>query len=141
MDGQALELEDDTFDLAGSQFGVMLFPDLETGLSELVRVTKPGGQVVLITMGPPAKIEVLSTAIFEAARVEPVNYGAAMAEGVAIILLALPLLYLYRRFVARSERFQTVSGMLAALAPMLKGRNRLWPEAAPVERRADTRSR
>jgi len=65
---------------------------------------------VPLVIGLPAKIEVLSTAIYEAARVEPVNYGAAMAEGVAIILLALPLLYLYRRFVARSERFQTVSG-------------------------------
>lgn len=40
-----------------------------------------------------------------------------------------------------SRRFQTVSGMLAALAPLLKGRNRLWPESAPVERRADTHSR
>lgn len=39
------------------------------------------------------------------------------------------------------ERFQTVSGMLAALAPMLKGRNRLWPENAPVERRTDTKTR
>jgi len=38
-------------------------------------------------------------------------------------------------------RFQTVSGMLAALAPMLKGRNRLWPEEAPIERRSDTASR
>jgi serine/threonine protein kinase len=40
-----------------------------------------------------------------------------------------------------SRRFQTVSGMLAALAPMLKGRHRLWPENAPVERRADTITR
>jgi serine/threonine protein kinase len=39
------------------------------------------------------------------------------------------------------ERYQTVSGMLAALAPMLKGRHRLWPENAPVERRGDTESR
>lgn len=39
------------------------------------------------------------------------------------------------------DRFQTVSGMLAALAPMLRGRHRLWPEAAPIERRADTHSR
>ena len=39
------------------------------------------------------------------------------------------------------ERYQTVSGMLAALAPMLKGRHRMWPENAPVERRADTESR
>lgn len=39
------------------------------------------------------------------------------------------------------ERYQTVSGMLAALAPTLKGRHRLWPEAAPIERRADTATR
>ena len=39
------------------------------------------------------------------------------------------------------DRFQTVSGLLAALAPLLKGRYRLWPEGAPVERRADTRTR
>lgn len=40
-----------------------------------------------------------------------------------------------------AQRFQTVSGMLAALAPMLKGRYRLWPKDAPIERRADTESR
>jgi serine/threonine protein kinase len=40
-----------------------------------------------------------------------------------------------------ADRFQSVSGMLAALAPMLKGRHRLWPENAPVERRNDTASR
>ncbi len=39
------------------------------------------------------------------------------------------------------ERFQTVPGMLAALAPLLKGRHRLWPEAAPIERRSDTKGR
>ncbi|HEX6923971.1 MAG TPA: serine/threonine-protein kinase [Longimicrobiaceae bacterium] len=40
-----------------------------------------------------------------------------------------------------ADRFQTVSGMLAALAPMLRGRYRLWPEGAPIERRSDTDSR
>ena len=40
-----------------------------------------------------------------------------------------------------ADRFQTVSGLLAALAPLLKGRHRLWPEAAPIERRADTKTR
>jgi serine/threonine protein kinase len=40
-----------------------------------------------------------------------------------------------------AERFRTVSGLLAALAPLLKGRHRLWPTGAPVERRADTESR
>jgi serine/threonine protein kinase len=40
-----------------------------------------------------------------------------------------------------ADRFQTISGLLAALAPLLKGRYRLWPAAAPIERRTDTRSR
>jgi ubiquinone/menaquinone biosynthesis C-methylase UbiE len=34
MDGQALELDDNSFDMAGSQFGVMLFPDMPKGLKE-----------------------------------------------------------------------------------------------------------
>lgn len=56
MDGQDLDLADDTFDVVGSQFGVMLFPDLSRGLRELVRVTTPGGRVILVTMGAPSDI-------------------------------------------------------------------------------------
>ena len=41
MDGHTLELDDNGFDLAGSQFGVMLFPDMPKGISEMVRVVKP----------------------------------------------------------------------------------------------------
>jgi len=59
MDGHALELEDDTFDVSGSQFGVMLFPDLPRGLQEMVRVTRPGGRVLLIAFGPPEQVEFL----------------------------------------------------------------------------------
>jgi len=65
---------------------------------------------VPLIIGMPAKIQVLATAIYEASRVDPVNYGVAMAEGITIILLAIPLLWLYRRFVSQSEQFQTVSG-------------------------------
>jgi SAM-dependent methyltransferase len=57
MDGQALELEDNTFDVAGSQFGVMLFPDMPCGISELARVTKPGGRVLMIVFGTAQKVE------------------------------------------------------------------------------------
>lgn len=61
MDGHALELEDATFDVAASQFGVMLFPDLPRGLRELARVTRPGGRVVMVTFGgPPARLEFLA---------------------------------------------------------------------------------
>ena len=57
MDGHALDLEDDSFDASGSQFGVMLFPDLPRGLSELARVTRWGGRVVIVAYGPPGEVE------------------------------------------------------------------------------------
>ncbi|MGH8727896.1 MAG: class I SAM-dependent methyltransferase [Burkholderiales bacterium] len=57
MDGHALELKDNTFDVAGSQFGVMLFPDMPRGISEMARVAKPGGRVLMNVYGDPHKIE------------------------------------------------------------------------------------
>jgi ubiquinone/menaquinone biosynthesis C-methylase UbiE len=57
MDGHALDLESDSFDMAGSQFGVMLFPDMPRGLAELARVTRPGGRVLMIVFGAPEKVE------------------------------------------------------------------------------------
>jgi ubiquinone/menaquinone biosynthesis C-methylase UbiE len=57
MDGHALELDDDSFDMAGSQFGVMLFPDMPKGIKEMVRVVKPAGCVLMIVYGDPHKIE------------------------------------------------------------------------------------
>src|SRR5215207_6206306 len=55
MDGHTLELEDNTFDVAGSQFGVMLFPDMPRGISEMARVTKPGGRVLMNVYGDPQR--------------------------------------------------------------------------------------
>ena len=59
MDAHALEIDDDIFDVTGSQFGVMLVPDQPLALREMVRVTKPGGRVLLIAYGPPADFEAL----------------------------------------------------------------------------------
>lgn len=60
MDGHELQLEDEEFDVAGSQFGVMLLPDLPRALKEMVRVTRPGGQVLMVVYGSPANVEFLS---------------------------------------------------------------------------------
>ncbi len=57
MDGHALELDDNSFDMAGSQFGVMLFPDMPKGIREMARVVKPGGRVLMNVYGDPHKIE------------------------------------------------------------------------------------
>lgn len=59
-DGQALDLVDDTFDVAVSMNGVSLFPDLTGGLRELVRVTRPGGHVLVVTFGPLQEAEFIA---------------------------------------------------------------------------------
>ena len=59
MDAHALDIDDDHFDVTGSQFGVMLVPDQPLALREMVRVTKPGGRVLLIAYGSPAQFEAL----------------------------------------------------------------------------------
>jgi SAM-dependent methyltransferase len=56
MDGDALELDDNSFDIAGSQFGVMTFPDQPRGIREMTRVVKPGGRVFMTVYGSPPEI-------------------------------------------------------------------------------------
>jgi ubiquinone/menaquinone biosynthesis C-methylase UbiE len=59
MDCHALELADDGFDVTGSLFGVMLVPGQPRALREMVRVTKPGGRVLVIAYGHPTELEFL----------------------------------------------------------------------------------
>jgi ubiquinone/menaquinone biosynthesis C-methylase UbiE len=49
MDGQALALEDGSFDAVFSIFGVIMFPDWRRGLAEMARVTRKGGHGVIAT--------------------------------------------------------------------------------------------
>src|SRR3546814_7740276 len=71
MDGHQLDLNDNRFDIAGSQFGVMLFPDFRRGLSELLRVTRPGGTVFLDAFGPVQKVEFLGLFVSAVREVKP----------------------------------------------------------------------
>jgi ubiquinone/menaquinone biosynthesis C-methylase UbiE len=63
MDGHALDLDDDAFDVAVSMNGVSLFPDMARGLAELVRVTRPGGRVVVVAPGPIETVEFIAFVI------------------------------------------------------------------------------
>jgi ubiquinone/menaquinone biosynthesis C-methylase UbiE len=78
MDGQALDLPDNSFDVAGSQFGVMLFPDMTKGISELVRVASPGGAVLLHAYGDPHQIDFLGFLIGALQSVRPRFSGPPM---------------------------------------------------------------
>ncbi len=51
----ALDHERDSFDAATVAFGARNFADLERGLSELVRVVRPGGRVVVLEITTPRK--------------------------------------------------------------------------------------
>jgi ubiquinone/menaquinone biosynthesis C-methylase UbiE len=57
MDALELQLPDGTFDVSASQLGVTVIPGLKRGLGEMVRVTKPGGKVLIAALGPPHKAE------------------------------------------------------------------------------------
>jgi SAM-dependent methyltransferase len=78
MDGHALLLDDNTFDMAGSQFGVMLFPDMPKGIREMVRVVGPGGRVLMHVYGDPRKIEFFGFFVTAIQSVRPEFTGPPM---------------------------------------------------------------
>lgn len=51
----ALPYEDDRFDAVTVGFGARNFSDLDAGLAEMVRVTRPGGRVVVLEITTPTK--------------------------------------------------------------------------------------
>lgn len=52
-DSENLRFPDNTFDAVTVAFGVRNFEDLQKGLSEMYRVTKPGGKAVILEFSKP----------------------------------------------------------------------------------------
>ena len=52
-DSEAINFDANTFDAVTVAFGVRNFAHLETGLSEMLRVLKPGGKVVILEFSKP----------------------------------------------------------------------------------------
>jgi ubiquinone/menaquinone biosynthesis C-methylase UbiE len=75
MDCHALDFADDTFDVTGSLFGVMLVPDQPKALREMVRVTKRGGRVLLIAYGSPSEFEAVHVFLDALGAVDPTFEG------------------------------------------------------------------
>lgn len=123
MDGRALELPDDSFDVVGSQFGVMLFPDMPKGISEMARVTRPGGAALLHAYGDPHHIDFLGCLIGGLQTVRPTFNGPPMDPPPYEFQLADPE-RLRREFAAagfRNIRVETI-----AEATEFESGNALW---------------
>lgn len=57
-DSESLQFEDNKFDAITVAFGVRNYENLEKGLSEMYRVTKPGGHVMIIEFSKPRRFPV-----------------------------------------------------------------------------------
>lgn len=60
MDGQALDVEDGSFDAAFSIFGLTFFPDRSAGFRELCRVIKPGGRAAVVSWSAMERLRFMS---------------------------------------------------------------------------------
>ncbi len=56
MNGQDLAVDDEAFDYAVSNFGLMMFPDRAAGFREMYRVLKPGGRASVAVWGPMERL-------------------------------------------------------------------------------------
>lgn len=141
MDGQALGFEDARFDAALSLFGVMLFPDFRAGLSEMARVTRPGGRCVIgcwAELTAPMRLfrDAVATAVPDAPPPFAIPGMAAMghADGTAAELELVGLTGVATErvtlpwSVGRREVAATADLMMAQMPP--------WPQLLPHQRAA-----
>ena len=59
-DSETIKFAENTFDAVMAAFGVRNFQDLEKGLKEMLRVLKPGGQVLILEFSKPRRKPVRS---------------------------------------------------------------------------------
>ena len=71
MDGQALDLTDESFDAAFSIFGLTFFPDRSAGFRELCRVIKPGGSAAVVSWSAIERVRFMSVVLSALKEVVP----------------------------------------------------------------------
>ncbi|MEM9697109.1 MAG: class I SAM-dependent methyltransferase, partial [Myxococcota bacterium] len=77
-DAQAMPFEDDRFAASCIAFGIRNVPDRRRGLSEMARVTRPGGRVVVLELGVPHVGPLAPAARFHAFEIVP-RMGALLS--------------------------------------------------------------
>ena len=78
MDGQALTVPDGSFDVSVSILGLIFFPDLQRGMSELRRVLRPGGRGAVVCWGDMQKLQLMSAVLDAVRTVMPAFQPAGM---------------------------------------------------------------
>ncbi len=63
MDGENLELEDESFDVVVSRVGLIYFPDQQKALTEMRRVLKPGGRIAAMVYSTPDRNKFFSVPV------------------------------------------------------------------------------
>ncbi len=121
-DAQDLPYPDASFDVVTSVFGVMFAPDQDKAASELLRVCKPGGKIVLANWMPEAFGSDFFCAHAKHApppvgMASPLNWGTKtgvrdlLADGISDLQCARRAGYAYYRSVDHAlELFQTYFG-------------------------------
>ncbi len=59
MDGQALAVKDASYDISVSIVGLIFFPDIDKGFTELKRVLKPGGRCAVVCWDHPENFDMM----------------------------------------------------------------------------------
>jgi len=80
MDGQALEIEDNSIDLVYSIFGVMFFPDRLKGFKEMFRVLKTNVKAVILTWTAQNPISKLMSGIIKKLNIITPGHSAPLSD-------------------------------------------------------------
>lgn len=143
MDGQQLDLPGGGFDAALSVFGVMIFPDHEAGLREMVRVTRPGGRIGVTVWcheggaGPAILLREAATDLFPGQAPAPMPRGHQLWRDPGRLRASLVGAELTDVQIVEHEEdwsFESVD-WFADRAPRLFGVMPIWAAATETERK------